>query len=77
MMGAQNGLCAICGGINDGRALAIDHAHVSGFLGMPPHERAQYVRGLLCDSCNKGIGHFRDESALLAGAIAYLGGRRG
>jgi len=33
------------------------------------------VRGLLCEGCNKGLGHFRDSPARLAGAAEYLKAR--
>jgi hypothetical protein len=55
----QGGLCAICG-----RGLGrtdIDHDHNLGF-----------VRGLLCHSCNIGLGAFQDNPAILSKAIQYL-----
>ena len=52
---AQEGQCAICG-TAAGR-LVIDHDHATGA-----------VRGMLCDSCNLGLGHFRDDPSLLAEA---------
>lgn len=63
----QGGGCAICRSVvGDGadRPLYVDHCHRSG-----------KVRGLLCSSCNFGIGKFRDDVALLARAIDYLEGR--
>lgn len=53
--------CAICGGDNDGVALVIDHNHST-----------QEVRGLLCKRCNWGLGHFRENQALLYKAAMYL-----
>ena len=65
---AQNGLCAVCAGTEtssrDGLVLplAVDHDHRPGGK----------VRGLLCQSCNTGLGKFKDDPEILAKAIAYL-----
>ena len=65
----QNGVCAICknpetltvkGKIVN---LSVDHCHDTGV-----------VRGLLCRSCNVGLGNFRDDVNLLETAISYLTG---
>lgn len=62
MLTSQNGVCAICGGVNrDGRKLFVDHDHGTG-----------KVRGLLCNLCNRGIGNLRDSVDLLEAAIRYL-----
>lgn len=62
MLAAQGGTCAICGKECDiHRNLAVDHDHESG-----------KVRGLLCQNCNVGLGHFKDNPALLQQAIDYL-----
>lgn len=53
--------CMICGNDNDGAKLVIDHDHAS-----------DVVRGLLCKCCNWGLGHFRDNPALLHKAAMYL-----
>ena len=59
---AQNGVCAICGEVNvAGRRLAVDHNHETG-----------QVRGLLCCSCNRGIGFLRDHTDILESAVNYL-----
>ena len=50
--------CVICG-IED--ALVVDHDHVTG-----------KVRGMLCNHCNRGLGHFRDDPILLEFAAQYL-----
>ncbi len=59
----QGGVCALCGEPSDseGRLLSVDHCHDTG-----------KVRGLLCSSCNMGIGIFDDDIASLEKAIAYL-----
>lgn len=62
MLGKQEGLCAICTAVlGSGHKTHIDHDHATGT-----------VRALLCGHCNKGLGSFRDNPALLTGAVAYL-----
>lgn len=61
LLKAQGGVCAICAGPPQRELLCIDHDHATG-----------RVRGLLCDPCNTGIGHLRDDPTLLRGAIRYL-----
>ncbi len=56
----QNGVCAICG-LECTRALAADHCHIT-----------KKIRGLLCNNCNRGLGHFKDNPTILRRAIAYL-----
>ena len=62
----QEGRCAICGESKPVRVrdknLHVDHDHIRNI-----------VRGLLCDNCNKGLGHFKDSVYLLQKAIEYLG----
>lgn len=55
----QKGRCAICH--VESKALVIDHNHETG-----------EVRGLLCNTCNLGIGQFHDNAAVLARAAAYV-----
>lgn len=58
----QGWVCAICQGPpKDSRALHIDHCHDTGA-----------IRGLLCNTCNTGIGGLRDDVALLTRAISYI-----
>ena len=66
MFAAQNGLCAVCGKPPNGNGpskdnLAVDHDHETG-----------EVRGLVCDRCNLGLGHFFDDPDLLIAAAVYL-----
>lgn len=42
---------------------AIDHCH-----------KTNDIRGLLCRNCNRGLGFFRDNRAILKNAIHYLNG---
>ena len=63
----QNGLCPICG-VNirgaDGSGklkACVDHDH-----------ETLHVRGLLCGTCNSGLGFFKDNVRRLANAIVYL-----
>lgn len=60
MYQAQGGMCQICTNEVEGR-LHIDHNHDTG-----------EVRGLLCGSCNRGIGLFSDQPELLRKAADYL-----
>lgn len=58
----QDRSCFICGvRPDDERALCVDHCH-----------ETQEVRGLLCDRCNRGLGAFKDDPAMLAKAVDYL-----
>lgn len=62
MIVAQGNACAISKTpFGPGSKICVDHDHVTG-----------RVRGLLCDSCNKGLGAFSDEVERLQSAIAYL-----
>lgn len=61
LISKQGGKCAICMLEEKGRKLTIDHDHVTG-----------RVRGLLCRKCNRAIGVFHEDVAILARAIAYL-----
>lgn len=50
--------CQLCGRFG---SIVIDHDHATG-----------HIRGRLCNTCNAGLGMFRDDADLLARAIAYL-----
>ena len=54
--------CMICG---RKEKLVVDHDHNSG-----------KVRGLLCNHCNRGLGHFRDDPEVMAIAIEYINNRK-
>lgn len=55
----QRNRCAICG--TNSSVLHVDHDHVSNA-----------VRGLLCGSCNRGLGLYKDLTEILQAAIDYL-----
>lgn len=57
---SQGGVCAICKERPE-ETLAVDHCHSTGI-----------IRGLLCASCNNGLGRFKDDPELLVAAIDYL-----
>lgn len=65
MLASQNYRCAICeteepGGLHG--VFVIDHDH--GPSGA--------TRGLLCNSCNLGLGHARESTRILKSMVAYL-----
>ncbi len=67
MFDAQGGVCAICrrpettGQYGKPSRLSVDHCHETG-----------RVRGLLCRSCNRGIGNLSDDPLRLRSAAEYL-----
>lgn len=69
----SNPVCAICGRHEkdplNKRKLHVDHDHNC----CPPNSGCDNcVRGLLCASCNQGIGMFKDNVDFLSSAIKYL-----
>ena len=56
----QNGRCAICKQQYHS-TLHIDHDH-----------KTKEIRGLLCNNCNRGLGHFKDSKENLEAAVTYL-----
>lgn len=67
LLAKQNGRCPICleaiqlSGTGGMAKLAIDHDHETG-----------RVRGLLCGTCNTGIGLLKDDVEVLARALDYV-----
>lgn len=60
---SQKGICAICKNPPRGgyKHLVVDHCHETG-----------NIRGLLCNTCNRAIGLFKDSPELLSNASEYL-----
>lgn len=65
MVRLREGRCDLCKKIPKGKhnqnVLHVDHDHGTG-----------KIRGLLCSSCNRGIGFLREDAELLARAAAYV-----
>lgn len=69
MLQSQGGVCAICGrperrlarDRSGPRNLSVDHSH-----------QTNAIRGLLCGSCNYGLGAFEDSIDFMERAIVYL-----
>jgi hypothetical protein len=64
MLAEQDGRCAICRALpksSRNGLLHVDHCHQTG-----------EVRGLLCFSCNTGLGAFQDSEERLVIAAEYL-----
>ena len=55
-------VCDICQKRTLTRPLAMDHDHNNGRW-----------RGCLCGPCNRGLGHFKDDSKRLRRAAEYVG----
>jgi len=58
---SQGSVCAICFTLIDAVSCATDHNHVG-----------DYVRGMLCKSCNSALGLFKDSPEILRRAAEYL-----
>jgi hypothetical protein len=66
LLSEQGGCCVICRRPEpDNRMLDVDHDHDTGV-----------VRGLLCTSCNRVLGHAHDSEERLRAAADYLSSRK-
>lgn len=67
LLASQGGGCAICSADAPGGrgTWRVDHEHTTG-----------RVRGLLCNGCNIGLGHMKDDPARLRKAADYIEKRR-
>ena len=62
MAQAQGNCCLICkNSFKNSKDIHVDHCHDT-----------KKIRGILCHSCNTGLGHFRDSPKLLQRAIHYI-----
>lgn len=62
ILARQGGRCAVCHRTNpEQKYFPVDHKHSTG-----------QVRGILCGTCNVGIGMFYDNPELLRQAAQYL-----
>lgn len=58
----QNNKCAICKNtLENDKKSHMDHCHDTGKL-----------RGVLCTTCNVGLGMFKDSLSLLKSAVTYI-----
>jgi recombination endonuclease VII len=60
MVARQDGLCAVCRR-RPIKRLCVDHSHDTKLL-----------RSLLCQGCNRGLGHFEDNPDFLRAGADYL-----
>lgn len=58
MANRVNDKCEIC---EKRVKLVVDHDHETGV-----------VRGMLCSTCNRGLGHFNDDKDMLTKALTYI-----
>jgi hypothetical protein len=64
MLESQGGVCKICHSTETGRGdqwFVVDHCH-----------KTNKIRGLLCNTCNRALGLFKDDISYLEQAIHYL-----
>lgn len=65
----QNGKCAICdkdlivvgNSLTKYQVACVDHNHHTG-----------KIRGLLCNTCNRGLGFFKDSTEIVRKAFMYM-----
>ncbi len=61
LLASQNGVCLVCKQEETGKALAVDHCHITG-----------KIRGLLCCNCNRAIGYLEDDPDRAEELAKYL-----
>lgn len=55
MLEKQKYCCACCEKPFGGKKAYVDHEHCLGYSRLPPEEKRNYIRGLLCYICNKWL----------------------
>jgi hypothetical protein len=66
----QDGKCAICGTTEPGpRGWHVDHDHTCC---AGKKTCGQCIRGILCASCNWGIGNLKDDPEIIRAALDYV-----
>lgn len=63
MLENQQDKCAICLTTFEAKSICVDHNHNTGD-----------VRGLLCHTCNRALGLFKDSKKILSRTLQYLDG---
>jgi len=62
LLDSQGGACAICKRMDwNGRGPHVDHDHTTG-----------KIRGIVCSSCNTGLGYIRDNPGIARAMADYL-----
>jgi hypothetical protein len=61
MLVAQDNRCALCYCEANGRTWHVDHDHLT-----------KVTRKILCDNCNRGLGHLQDDPIVLRRAADYI-----
>ena len=65
---AQNHKCAIC----NNHETAVDGKGAERFMAVDHCHRTGKIRALLCSSCNKSLGGFKDDPELIRKAASYI-----
>lgn len=74
ILAGQDGRCLLCGRQISGMSAQVDHDHVLAEAehGNPGRACPNCFRGILCATCNTGLGSFGDDPARLQAAAVYV-----
>lgn len=72
LFNSQDRRCAICGYLDEGdpNKWALDHDY--SCCTERNYSCKKCIRGILCKTCNSGLGYFKDNAEILKKAVAYL-----